>query len=145
MKFVHTIMIMFIGSFFIQYFLMPPIMIYKNADITNNFGKFYMSCIMGLFMILLEVFMKDGQYKTVSFYWYFGISILLILFIYFYRKQVAINDKQYVEGMIEHHSMAILTSKQILEKTSNYNVIKLAKNIIQQQEDEITKMREMKL
>jgi len=34
-----------------------------------------------------------------------------------------------------------LTSNRILEKTSDYNVAKIAKNIIQKQEDEIREMR----
>ena len=42
--------------------------------------------------------------------------------------------------MIEHHSMALLTSEEILKKTDNYDVAKLAKNIIQTQKDEIRVM-----
>jgi len=68
---------------------------------------------------------------------------LLILFIYLYRKQVAIKDKQYLEGMIEHHSMALLTSKEILKKTDDYNIAKLAKNIISSQETEIKTMKSL--
>jgi uncharacterized protein (DUF305 family) len=45
--------------------------------------------------------------------------------------------------MIEHHSMAILTSNKILEKTDNYNIAKLAKNILQTQEDEINVMKDL--
>jgi uncharacterized protein (DUF305 family) len=45
--------------------------------------------------------------------------------------------------MIEHHSMAILTSNKILEKTDNYNIAKLAKNILQTQQDEIILMKEL--
>jgi uncharacterized protein (DUF305 family) len=60
-----------------------------------------------------------------------------------YRKQVAINDKQYLEGMIEHHSMALFTSEEILKKTNDYNIAKLAKNIIQTQTDEIKEMRDL--
>jgi uncharacterized protein (DUF305 family) len=56
---------------------------------------------------------------------------------------VAIKDKQYLEGMIEHHSMALLTSKEILKKTDDYNIAKLAKNIIQTQKDEIREMGEL--
>ena len=55
--------------------------------------------------------------------------------------QKYITDKEYVKEMIEHHSMALLTSNKILEKTDNYNVSKLAKNIIQKQEDEIRDMK----
>jgi hypothetical protein len=143
MKITHTMVVMFVGSFLIQYFLMPPIMVNNNAYITNNIGKAYMSVIMALFMILLEVMMHDHQYHVLSLNLYAFIIAGLVLFVYLYRKQVAINDKQYLEGMIEHHSMGILTSEEILKKTDNYDVAKLAKNIIQTQTDEIREMREL--
>jgi len=143
MRITHTMIAMFVGSFIIQYFLMPPIMVNTLSDITNNIGKAYMATIMALFMILLEVMMHDHQYSVFSLHFYVGIAASLALFIYLYRKQVAINDKQYLEGMIEHHSMALLTSEEILKKTDNYNVAKLAKNIIQTQTDEIRTMREL--
>jgi uncharacterized protein (DUF305 family) len=66
---------------------------------------------------------------------------MLALFVYLYRKQVAVDDKQYLEGMIEHHSMGIFTSEEILKKTDNYDVAKIAKNIIQTQNDELRAMR----
>ena len=143
MKLTYTMIIMFIGSFLIQYFLMSPIMVNKRFYITNNIGKAYIATIMALFMILLEVMMHDHQYSVFSLNFYIIFTGLLALFIYLYRAQVAIYDKQYLEGMIEHHSMALLTSEQILNKTDNYDIAKLAKNIIQQQEDEIRIMREL--
>ena len=45
--------------------------------------------------------------------------------------------------MIEHHSMAILTSEEILKKTDKYEVAKLAKNIIQSQSDELITMNDL--
>ena len=141
MKITHTILIMFVGSFIIQYFLMPPIMVSENAYITNNIGKAYMAVIMGLFMVVLEIMMHDHHYGVFSMKYYIFIGILLVLFIYLYREQKYITDKQYLEEMIEHHSMALLTSNKILEKTDNYNVSKIAKNIIQKQEDEIREMK----
>jgi uncharacterized protein (DUF305 family) len=45
--------------------------------------------------------------------------------------------------MTEHHSMALLTSKRVLEKTNDYEVAKLAKGIIQKQEDEIREMKQV--
>jgi len=134
---------MFVGSFIIQYFLMPPIMIEQFSDFTNSIGKAYMAIIMGLFMVLLEVGMHDHQYNVCSTNLYVALVIALLLFIYLYRKQVAIKDKQYLEGMIEHHSMALLTSKEILKKTDDYNIAKLAKNIIESQENEIKVMRSL--
>ncbi len=141
MKVSHTMVVMFVGSFLIQYFLMPPIMVNNRAEITNNIGKVYMSVIMALFMVLLEVIMHDHQYHVLSVNLYVSLIASLGLFIYLYRKQIAIKDKQYLEGMIEHHSMGILTSEEILKKTDNYDVAKLAKNIIQTQKDEIVTMQ----
>ena len=143
MRITHTMVVMFVGSFLIQYFLMSPIMVNSRTDITNNIGKAYMAVIMSLFMILLEIMMHDHQYNVFSLNFYVGIFVALAIFIYLYRKQVAINDKQYLEGMIEHHSMALLTSEEILLKTDNYNVAKLAKNIIQTQTEEIRTMKEL--
>ena len=118
-------------------------MIEQFADFTNSIGKAYMAAIMGIFMVLMEVAMHDHQYEVCSTNFYIALIGLLILFIYLYRKQVAIKDKQYLEGMIEHHSMALLTSKEILKKTDDYNVAKLAKNIIQTQENEIKVMKSL--
>lgn len=137
MKITHSMLFMFIGSFIVQYFIMPPIMVNKIAYITNNIGKAYLATIMGLFMVLIEVMMHDHQYHVLSINWYVILFALLALFTYLYRKQIAINDKQYLEAMIEHHSMALFMSDEILKKTDNYDVAKLAKNIIQTQNDEL--------
>ena len=143
MKITHTMVVMFVGSFLIQYFLMPPIMVNNRAYITNNIGKAYMSVIMALFMILLEVMMHDHQYHVFSTNFYIVLGVLLALFVYLYRKQVAINDNQYLEGMIEHHSMALLTSEQILEKTQSEKIRKLATNIVETQQAEINYMKQL--
>ena len=143
MKLTHTIIVMFIGSFIIQYFLMPPIMVNSIEDITNNIGKAYSATIMGLSMVILEIIMHDHQYEVMSYNLYLILFSLIAMFIYLYRKQIAVDDKQYLEGMIEHHSMALLTSEEILKKTNDYNIAKLAKNIIQTQTDEIRDMREL--
>ena len=143
MRITHTMSIMFIASFIIQYFAMPPIMISSNKYFTNSIGKAYLAAIMGLFMVLVEVGMHDHQYSVMSTYTYLWVILLLAVLIYLYRKQIGVNDKQYLEGMIEHHSMALLTSEEILNKTDDYNIAKLAKNIIQTQTDEIKEMEDL--
>lgn len=143
MKIMHTIVLMFIFSFIIQYFFMSPIMVNSFDNITNSIGKAYLAIIMGLFMILFEVVMHDMQYKIISSTKYALLIAALGLFIYLYKKQVAVKDIDYLNEMIEHHSMAILTSEEILKKTDNYNVAKIAKNIIQKQKDEIREMKEV--
>jgi len=134
---------MFIGSFIIQYFLMPPVMVSDMKYITNNIRKAYLAMIMAISMVILEIMMHDHRYHVLSLNLYLIFFSLLVLFVYLYKKQIAIKDKQYLEGMIEHHSMALLTSKEILKKTDNYDVAKLAKNIISQQTDELVAMRNL--
>ena len=143
MKLTHTMIVMFIGSFIIQYFLMPPIMVNSIEDITNNIAKAYSAIIMGLSMVIIEIMMHDHQYGVISYNLYAILFSLLSLFIYLYRKQIAIDDKQYLEGMIEHHSMALLTSGEILKKTKDDNMILLADSIIKEQQKEISIMKQM--
>ena len=94
-------------------------------------------------MVVLEIMMHDHHYDVFSMRYYIIIGCLLGFFIYLYKTQKYISDKEYLKEMIEHHSMALLTSNKILEKTDNYNVAKLAKNIIQTQQDEIRDMKEI--
>lgn len=143
MRITHSMLVMFIGSFIVQYFLMSPIMVSNITYVTNNIGKAYLATIMALSMVIIEVMMHDHQYHVLSTNWYAILFALLALFTYLYRKQIAIDDKQYLKGMIEHHSMALLTSEEILKKTDNYNVAKLAKNIIQTQTDELSIMNDL--
>ena len=118
-------------------------MVNKYIYVTNNIGKAYLATIMGISMVILEIMMRDHQYHVLSLNWYAILFALLALFVYLYRVQAAINDKQYLEGMIEHHSMALFTSQEILKKTDNYDVTKLAKNIIEKQNDELRTMQEL--
>jgi hypothetical protein len=134
---------MFVGSFIVQYFIMPPIMVNKLTYVTNNIGKAYLATIMGLFMVLIEVMMHDHQYHVFSVNSYAVLFALLAILTYLYRNQIAVNDKQYLEGMIEHHSMAVFMSDEILKKTDNYHIAKLAKNIIQTQNDELKIMTDL--
>jgi hypothetical protein len=132
---------MIIGSFLIQYYFMSRVMTNTPENITNSLGKFYISCVMGLSMGILEVAMHDFSGGHFNFKYYLPLGILLVVFIVLYRNQVWINDKQYLEEMIEHHSMAIFTSEEILKKTHSYQVSRLAKNILQNQKDEINEIR----
>ena len=99
MKLTHRLIVMFIGSFIIQYFLIPPIMVNSIKDITNNVGKFYTVIIMCLLMGTLDVIMFDQRYGVISYHLYTIFLSFIALFTYLYRKQIAVNNKQYLEGM----------------------------------------------
>ena len=140
MRLLVTFIWMFIASFLVQFFLMGPIMTYQISHVYYTLGKTYLSVLMGLFMVFIETVMHDHHYGVFSAKYYIVTLLLIALVVYLYRKQKYIRDKQYLEEMIEHHSMALLTSERILEKTNQYEVAKIAKNIIQTQKDEIREM-----
>ena len=143
MELTRSLYQMMIGSFLIQYFVMSAIMANSFNNITFSLGKFYISVIMALSMGLLEVAMFDFHMKTLNMFLYLCITFWLTVFIYLYRNQVFIYDKDYLQEMIEHHSMAILTSEEILDKEPPKRVKKLAENIIQVQKKEIEYMKQL--
>lgn len=136
----HSLFIMIIGSFLIQFVVMSTMMTNTPINIRSSIGKFYISCIMALLMGLLEVAMYDYHMGSISIIYYLAISFVLTIFVYLYRNQVYIYDKDYLNEMIEHHSMALLTSEEILQKTGNERVKRLAENIISTQQAEIVYM-----
>ena len=143
MEIIYSLWFMMIGSFIIEMIFMSSIMTNSYKNITFSVGKFYMSVIMALLMGLLEVLMYDIHMSVISLYYYLSLFFMLSVFIYLYRNQIYIRDKDYLEEMIEHHSMALLTSEEILQKTESERVKKLAENIITTQEKEIDYMKEL--
>jgi len=115
----------------------------KLLNIRSTIGKFYISCIMALLMGILEVGMNDLYMNSLSVIYYFALIFALIIFVYLYRNQVYIYDKDYLNEMIEHHSMALLTSEEILQKTGSERVKRLAENIISTQQKEIEYMEQL--
>ena len=143
MELKYSLYTMMIGSFIIQFIVMSCIMTNSYKNITFSVGKFYMSVIMALLMGLLEVFMFDIHMRIISLYYYLILFFMLSIFIYLYRNQIYIEDKDYLQEMIEHHSMAILTSDEILQKTKSERIKKLAETILTTQEKEIEYMRQL--
>jgi tyrosine-protein phosphatase YwqE len=119
---------------------MSALMTNKPLNIRSSVGKFYISVIMALLMGLLEVAMYDYHMSSISIFYYLFLGLILAIFIYLYRNQLYIYDKDYLNEMIEHHSMALLTSEEILQKTSSERVKRLAENIISTQQAEIEYM-----
>lgn len=140
----YSLWFMMIGSFVIQYLFMSLIMTNNFKNITFSLGKLYISIIMALLMGILEVLMMDMHMNNVSLNYYLILGFLLVIFIYIYRNQIYIEDKEYLKEMIEHHSMAILTSEEIIQKTDSERVKNLAESIINIQEKEILYMKELK-
>jgi tyrosine-protein phosphatase YwqE len=143
MNLLSSLWMMMLSSFIIQYFVMSYLMTNSPANVRATTGKFYISTIMALLMGLLEVAMYDYHMNSINLIYYLSLSFFLIIFVHLYRNQYYINDKDYLNEMIEHHSMALLTSEEILQKTSSERVKRLAENIISTQQAEIKYMSQL--
>lgn len=141
MTLLQSVIFMMLLSFFIQYYVMSVIMTNNITNIRNSLGKAYMSGIMALLMGIVEVAMNDYYMNMISVKYYIVLFILLGILYYMYRTQQYIYDRDYLNEMIEHHSMALTTSGEIFKKTSDPKVKILASKIINTQEDEIQYMK----
>ncbi len=143
MTLLQSVLFMMLLSFFIQYYVMSVIMTNNLTNIRNSLGKVYMSGMMALLMGIVEVAMNDYYMRMISAKYYIVLFILLGILYYMYKTQQYIYDRDYLNEMIEHHSMALTTSGEILRKTSDPKVKILASKIINTQEDEIQYMKSL--
>jgi hypothetical protein len=143
MTLLQSVLFMMLLSFFIQYYVMSVIMTNNLTNIRNSLGKAYMSGIMAILMGIVEVAMNDYYMRMISAKYYIVLFILLGILYYMYKTQQYIYDRDYLNEMIEHHSMALTTSGEILRKTSDPKVKILASKIINTQEDEIQYMKNL--
>jgi len=143
MNLLPSILFMMFFSFIIQYYIMSLIMTNDITNIRNSLGKLYISTIMAFLMGIVEVMMHDFFSGVLSLQYYIMLFSGLGTLYYLYKSQYKINDKEYLNEMIEHHSMALLTSDEILKKTTDDNMILLADSIIKGQQKEISIMKQM--
>lgn len=99
----------------------------------------YMVLLMVSWMVFFGFLLMKNHMMIPKTIFYFSILIIMVL-IYMIRKQSLINEKQYLNGMIPHHSMAILMSEKIKDKTKDQEIKELADEIIQSQQKEIIQM-----
>lgn len=136
----------FIVILVISFILMYAIMFLnvEEADhVYINMTRFYMTLLMICAMAILMVAMMPMMYpnkKTNAIIIISSIVVFVLAFIGVH-KQAGIGDIQYMKGMIPHHSIAIMTSKNAHIKDAR--VRKLADGIIKTQEKEIAEMKEM--
>ena len=103
--------------------------------------RVWMAVVMGATMAAIMLTFMLGMYKRRALNAaIFGASALLFaLALWLVRSQATVDDVEYMEAMIPHHSIAIMTSKRA--QISDPRVRKLADEIIEAQEREIAEMK----
>lgn len=102
--------------------------------------RMYMTLIMGGSMIIIMLAFMLQMYKSskANIAIFVLGAIMLIGSIWLVRSQATIDGVDYMEGMIPHHSIAILTSERAA--IEDPRVQKLAKEIMDAQRKEIKEM-----
>ena len=116
---------------------------YRFKDLYFSLTLFYGGLLMASNMIWsheIVHYLSMGMFDKKLFL--FGI-ILSVIIVMIMRKQILVNDKQWLRRMIPHHSTALTTSNQIMKKTKDKKIKKLAHEIIETQEREIKLMKDM--
>lgn len=130
-----NIMTMFIISIIAGLFVTMNIWVYKFSHIRLlHINDIYMILLMTVLMTFISIIYMN--HKIDKKIWIILLLMIIILF-FLIRNQILVDDTQYLRGMIPHHSMAILMSEKIKEKTKNPKVMQLANQIIESQTKEI--------
>lgn len=134
----YSLLLMIVISFFAGYLATMNVWAVNIKHVRWHLNDIFMvSLMVGWMVFVTYLFMRD----IVTYKYVLITSILVIIVvIYAIRKQSLVNDKQFMNGMIPHHSMAILMAKRIKEKTKDPRVKQLADDIIRSQNDEINIM-----
>ncbi len=133
---------MFWGSVIIGFFITSSLLVNSRFHIKNTVTKLYQALFMALWMVLLQMLMMISKGRKVFLPFVLIVLGSTILVGYMARRQIGIGDSQYLKAMIQHHSSAILTSSEILNKSKSIFVRRLANEIIEAQEKEIKEMED---
>jgi hypothetical protein len=102
--------------------------------------RVFMALIMGaaMMVIMLSYMLHMYKSRTVNIAIYLSAILLFGVSLWLVRSQVTVSDVDYMEGMIPHHSIAILTSERA--QIRDLRVRELADEIIEAQRREISEM-----
>jgi hypothetical protein len=102
--------------------------------------RVYMSLLMGGAMAVIMLSFMWGMYKnrTVNVGILAAGFALMFVALWLSRSQQFVDDREYMKGMIPHHSIAILTSEN--SDIDDLRVCELANGIIRAQREEIAEM-----
>ena len=102
--------------------------------------RFFMTLLMGgaMLIIMLAFMLRMYKNNTANVAIFIGGALLMVLAVWLVRSQITVTDTDYMEGMIPHHSIAILTSERA--QIEDVRVRELADGIIDAQRREIKEM-----
>lgn len=124
-------------------FIMMYFNTYKLDHVYFSETRAYMALYMGAVMaIIMLAFMGNMYKKTKINLMVYGISVVLFAFgLWGVRSQQTVDQVDWMQAMIPHHSIAILTSSRA--DIEDPRVRQLADEIIKAQKREIAEMKQL--
>ena len=103
--------------------------------------RLYMTFLMGSAMAVIMLTFMRGMYKDtrINLAIYIGSAIVFLLALFLVRSQTIVGDESWMNAMIPHHSIAILTSERA--EINDVRARELADEIIEAQRREIAEMQ----
>ena len=127
--------------------------IYFNASnvLATDYTHVYFSAVTMIYSVifmasnvtLLKIvvgYWEHNRFDMTMFIVFAALSLLTLIAL---RKQIFVTESQWLKRMITHHSNAIKTSEEIVQKTENEDVKTLASNMISNQKKEIEMMEKL--
>lgn len=116
---------------------------YQMSHVLFSEMRLYMTILSSSVMMLVMLFFMRGMLKDKKIN--IGIVTLSVLIfassLFLVRSQSLVDDVDYMQAMIPHHSIAILASERA--QISDPRVKKLADDIIEAQKNEIQVMKDL--
>ena len=129
-----------IGTSTVAMFVLSYTNTYALDHVRWSEERVYMALLMGGSMGVVMLGFMRGMYKNVKAN--VGIVVaalaLIVVALWLSRSQHFVDDREYMKGMIPHHSIAILTSEHA--DLDDVRVCELANAIIEAQRSEIAQM-----
>lgn len=126
---------------FVAMYILMYAMVNSFANVFNNFNQVYMAALMTSSMVLIELPLMMGMYKSKKLNAIIiavGLVVLVGSFLLI-RKQSAISDRQFLRSMIPHHAGAILMCEEA--SIEDREIQELCRGIVAGQQAEIDQMK----
>jgi uncharacterized protein (DUF305 family) len=114
---------------------------YALAHVYWSETRAWMALLMGSAMAVIMLGFMLNMYKKrrINLAIFAGSTLVFTVSLWLVRTQATVDDVEYMKAMIPHHSIAIMTSERA--QISDPRVRKLADEIIESQEREISEMK----
>lgn len=136
LRFFAMIVTAMVAMFILTY--MNSYLILEHAFFSET--RLFMTLLMGgsMMIIMLAFMLHMYKNRAANIGIFVGGALLMVLALWLVRSQTTVTGTDYMEGMIPHHSIAILTSERA--GIEDVRVQQLAEEIIDAQRREIAEM-----